>query len=213
MIRAILADDHRIVIDGLKHVLSHEGDIEIVGIAGSGEELLGILDGGKGADILILDMSMPGRSGIDLIEYIRRNRNSLPILVLSMYPEAIYGIRALRAGANGYLTKDSDASQLLHAIRRVAAGYRFASETLMQQIMSESLETPARADDLLSDREIMVLQLLASGSSVTDIANHLNLSVKTISTHKSNIQGKLGLNGTAQLTRYAIARNMVTTIS
>ena len=213
MIRAILADDHRIVIDGLKYILSHEGDIEIVGIAGSSEELLTILDNKKEANILILDMSMPGRSGTDLIEHIRRNRKSLPILVLSMYPESVYGIRALRSGANGYLTKDSDASQLLHAIRRVAAGYRFASENLIQQIMNETSTAPTREDHLLTDREIMVLQLLASGSSVTDIANQLNLSVKTISSHKSNIQNKLGLNGTAQLTQYAIARNMVAAIN
>lgn len=208
MIRIILADDHRIVTDGLKQILSHQEDMTIVAVAEDGDRLCALLQTGVAVDILILDMSMPGRTGLDLIKHLRRYWQTLPILVLSMYPEAIYGLRALKSGANGYLTKDSDASQLVRAVRQVAAGRSHASAELTNQLIDCSRGIRPSESEPLSDRELHVLQLLSSGMSATEIAERLCLSIKTISSHKANIQRKLGVVGTAHLVKYAVSQGL-----
>ncbi|AGT11126.1 response regulator [Paracoccus aminophilus] len=205
MIRIVLADDHRIVTDGLAQILSYQEDMEIAAVVEDGDRLCALLQTGIEIDVLVLDMSMPGRTGLDLIKHLNRHWPKLPILVLSMHPEAVYGMRALKLGANGYLTKDSDASQLVRAVRQVAAGRSYASEALISQLVDSARGAPNSDIQALSDRELLVLQLLASGSSVTDIAERLCLSVKTVSTHKANIQRKLGVVGTAHLVKYALS--------
>lgn len=208
MIRIVLADDHRIVTDGLKQILSHQADMEISAVVEDGDSLCALLQTGAEVDIVVLDMSMPGRTGLDLLKHLRRFWPKLPILVLSMHPESIYGLRALKSGANGYLTKDSDASQLVSAVRQVAAGKSFASEELIDQLVGSTRGAQGSEVQALSDRELLVLQLLASGSSVTVIADRLCLSVKTVSTHKANIQRKLGISGTAHLVKYALSNGI-----
>jgi DNA-binding NarL/FixJ family response regulator len=209
MIRIVVADDHTIVREGLKQLLSAAGDLEIVGEARDGHEVMErvrTLD----FDLLLLDMSMPGKGGIELIKQVRSERPKLRILVLSMHEEHQYAVRAIRAGAAGYLTKESATRQLVDAIRKVASGGAFISAEVAQQLalgaMPDAKGLPHTA---LSDREFQVFKLIVDGASVTDIAERLHLSVKTVSTHKSNILQKMNMTTQAELIRYAIAERLV----
>ena len=209
MIRVVLADDHTIVREGLKQLLGSAGDLQVVGEAKDGHEVIErvrALD----FDLLLLDMSMPGKSGIDLIKQVRAEKPRLRILVLSMHEEHQYAVRAIRAGAAGYLTKESASRQLLEAIRKVASGGAFISTEVAQQLalgaMPDAKGPPHTA---LSDREFEIFRLIADGKSVTDIAERLHLSVKTVSTHKSNILHKMNMASQAELIRYAIEQKLV----
>jgi DNA-binding NarL/FixJ family response regulator len=204
MIRVLLADDHEIVRDGLKRILGAAGDLQVAGEAANGDQALALVKGND-YDVALLDMSMPGLAGIDLIKRLRIEKPKLRILVLSMHGEQQYAARALKAGASGYLTKDSAAGQLVGAIRKVAAGGVHVSEAAAAGLVSAE-RAPHQA---LSDREFEVLRLLAGGRSPTEIAGQLHLSVKTVSTHKAHIQQKLGLGGTADLVRYALEHKLV----
>jgi DNA-binding NarL/FixJ family response regulator len=204
MIRVLLADDHEIVRDGLKRILGAAGDLQVAGEAANGDQALALVKGND-YDVALLDMSMPGLAGIDLIKRLRIEKPKLRILVLSMHGEQQYAARALKAGASGYLTKDSAAGQLVGAIRKVAAGGVHVSEAAAAGLVSAE-RAPHQA---LSDRELEVLRLLAGGRSPTEIAGQLHLSVKTVSTHKAHIQQKLGLGGTADLVRYALEHKLV----
>jgi DNA-binding NarL/FixJ family response regulator len=204
MIRVLLADDHEIVRDGLKRILAATTDVQVAGEAASGDEALALVKAND-YDVALLDMSMPGLSGIDLIKRIRVEKPKLRILVLSMHGEQQYAARALKAGAAGYLTKESAAEKLLGALRKVAAGGVHVSDAA-----AVSLVSAERASyQALSDREFEVLRLLAGGRSPTEIAEQLHLSVKTVSTHKAHVQEKLGLGGTADLVRYALEHKLV----
>jgi DNA-binding NarL/FixJ family response regulator len=209
MIRLVLADDHTIVREGLKQLLGAAGDIEVVGEASDGHEVIErirTLD----FDLLLLDMSMPGRSGIELIRQVRAEKPRLRMLVLSMHEENQYAVRAIRAGASGYLTKESASRQLVEAIRKVAAGGAFISSEVAQQLalaaMPDAKGPPHAA---LSDREFQIFRMLADGLSVSDIAERLSLSVKTVSTHKSNILRKMNMSTPAELIRYALTHRLV----
>ncbi|HEY1460484.1 MAG TPA: response regulator transcription factor [Casimicrobiaceae bacterium] len=208
MIRVVLADDHTIVREGLKHLLSSTPDIGVVGEAVDGFEALQRvreLD----FDVLVLDLSMPGKSGMDLIKQARSERPGVRIVVLSMHQEHQYAVRAIRAGASGYLTKESASAQLVSAIRKVAAGGAFISAEVAERLAHEAHGVqPAAAYSRLSDREYEVLTLLVSGESLTAIAARLNLSVKTISTHKARLMQKIGVDNQADLIRYAIAQGI-----
>ena len=204
MIRVLLADDHEIVRDGLKRILGAAGDLQVAGEAANGDQALALVKAND-YDVALLDMSMPGLAGIDLIKRVRIEKPKLRILVLSMHGEQQYATRALKAGASGYLTKDSAAGQLVGAIRKVAAGGVHVSEAAAAGLVSAE-RAPHQA---LSDREFEVLRLLAGGRSPTEIAGRLHLSVKTVSTHKTHIQQKLGLSGTADLVRYALEHKLV----
>ena len=204
MIRVLLADDHEIVRDGLKRILDAAGDLQVAGEAANGDQALALVKEND-YDLALLDMSMPGLAGIDLIKRIRIEKPKLGILVLSMHGEQQYAARALKAGASGYLTKDSAAEQLVGAIRKVAAGGVHVSDAAAASLVSAS-RAPHQE---LTDREFEVLRLLAGGRSPTEIAAQLHLSVKTISTHKSHIQEKLGLGGTADLVRYALEHKLL----
>lgn len=209
MIRLVLADDHTIVREGLKQLLGAAGDLQVVGEAQNGHEVIErvrALD----FDVLLLDMSMPGKSGIELIRQVHAEKPKLRILVLSMHEEHQYAVRAIRAGAAGYLTKESASRQLVDAIRKVAAGGAFISSEVAQQLALGAM--PGATGPLhasLSDREFQIFQLIAGGKSVSDIAGRLNLSVKTVSTHKANVLQKMNMSTQAELIRYALTHRLV----
>ena len=208
MIRVVIADDHTIVREGLRQLLSAVGDFEVVAEAVDGYEALASVRTTE-VDVLVLDMSMPGKSGMDLIRQLKTEKPRLRIVVLTMHEESQYAVRAIRAGASGYVTKDSASAQLVHAIRKVAAGGAFISAEVAEQLARQAHgEGSAAPHEALSDREFQVLRLIASGVSLTDIGTQLHLSVKTISTHKSHILEKLGLANQTELIRYAIAHGL-----
>jgi len=204
LIRILLADDHEIVRDGLKRILSATGDLLVAGEAASGDQALALVRAND-YDVAMLDMSMPGLSGIDLIKRLKAEKPALKILVLSMHGEHQYAARALKAGASGYLTKDSAAEQLVGALRKIAAGGLHISEAAAASLMASE----RRLHGALSDREFEVLRLLASGLGPTEIGERLHLSVKTVSTHKARILEKLELDSTADLVRYAMEHKLL----
>ena len=208
MIRVVVADDHTILREGLKQLLLAAGDIDIVGEAGDGFEVLRRVRTDE-FDVLLLDMSMPGKSGTELIKQVKSERPRLRVLVLSMHEEHQYAVRALKAGASGYLTKESASVQLVTAIRKVAAGGAFISAEVAEQLALDAMpnaEGPPHT--LLSDREYQVFQRLVAGVSVSDIATELNLSGKTVSTHKARLMEKLGVTNPAELIRYAMKHRL-----
>lgn len=208
-LRVLLADDHAIIRDGLKQILADTEDLAVCGEAANGNEAL-LLVREQEWDVIVLDISMPGRSGLDLIRLIRDEKPKLPILILSMHHEEQYAVRALHAGASGYLTKESDAELLVQAIRRVARGGVYVSDTVAQLIarglMPAASELPHTT---LSDREYQIFHRLVLGQGLTDIANELSLSVKTISTHKTRILQKMAMTNSSELIRYAVAHHLV----
>jgi DNA-binding NarL/FixJ family response regulator len=210
MIRVLLADDHVIVRAGLRELLADTGDVVVAGEAGNGQEVLASIRK-EDYDVLVLDMSMPGRSGIELIRQLKGEKPKLRILVLSMHGEAQYAVRAIRAGASGYLTKDSATEQLVAAIRRIAAGGAYVSPETAERLALDFNRPAEEAapHTLLTDREFQVFQLIVGGSSVGEIAEALALSVKTVSTHKTRIMEKMGLGNEAALVRYAVRHKLV----
>jgi two-component system, NarL family, invasion response regulator UvrY len=204
VIRVLLADDHKIVRDGLKRILSAHGDIDVVAEAATGDEALAQVKGQE-FDVVLLDMSMPGLSGMDLIKRLKLEKPKLRILVLSMHGEQQYAARALKAGASGYLNKDSAAEQLVGAIRKIAAGGVHIGDAAAASLLAAH-KAPHEA---LSDREFEVLRLLVEGLGPTEIGEKLHLSVKTVSTHKTRILDKLRLGSTAELVRYALDHKLL----
>ncbi len=204
MTRVLVADDHAIVREGLKRIIDGQDGIEIVGEATNGHEVLESVRAG-GFDILLLDLSMPGKSGIELIKQVKDESPKLRVLVLTMHEEDQYAVRAIRAGASGYLTKESAPAQLVSAIRRLAEGRLYISPNVAEQL---ALDVRPRDDEAphrqLSDREFEVFQHLVNGRSISDIASQLHLSVKTVSTHKTRILQKMSASSVADLVRYAI---------
>lgn len=209
MIRIVVADDHTIVREGLKQLLGAAGDLSVVGEAQDGHtvmELVRTLD----FDVLLLDMSMPGRSGIELIKQVLSEKARLRVLILSMHEEQQYAVRAIRAGAAGYLTKESASAQLVSVIRKVAAGGAFIGPAVAEQLALAAMpQTEGLPHTALSDREYQVFQALAAGRTVSEIATQLNLSVKTISTHKARLMQKMSLPNQAELIRYALAHKLI----
>jgi two-component system, NarL family, invasion response regulator UvrY len=205
VIRVLIADDHKIVRDGLKGILAATPDLQAAGEAASGDEALALVKAND-YDVVMLDMSMPGLSGMDLIKRLRIERPKLRILVLSMHGEQQYAARALKAGASGYLNKDSAAEMLVGAIRKIAAGGVHITEAAAATLLQSSEKPPHEA---LSDREFEVLRLLAGGLGPTEIGEKLHLSVKTVSTHKTRILEKLGIGSTAELVRYALDNKLI----
>lgn len=209
MIKVLIADDHAIVRQGLKQILAETDDMMVAGEAGTGAEVIGkIREGDWG--VVLLDISMPGKSGIDTLKQIKEEKPKLPVLVLSMYPEEHYAIRLLKAGASGYLTKESAPELLVTAIRRVAGGKKYISpslaETLAHELGGDS-EKPLHG--MLSDREYQIFCAIASGKTVSDIAAALSLSVKTISTYRARILEKMKMKNNAELTYYAMKHHLV----
>lgn len=209
MIRVLLADDHAIVRAGLKEILADTGDIEVAGEAANGQEVLARVSA-QDFDVAVLDMSMPGRNGIELIKLVKAEKPKLRILVLSMHSEEQYAVRALKAGASGYLSKDSAADELVAAIRRIAGGGAYVTpETAERLALGAAPRAEAAPHTLLSDREFQVFRMIARGAAVGEIARELSLSVKTISTHKTRILEKMGLANQAELIRYALEHHLL----
>jgi DNA-binding NarL/FixJ family response regulator len=204
MIRILIADDHAIVREGLKRIVTCADDMEVIGEAADGAEVMQHVRGSD-FDVLVLDLSMPGRSGMELIKLVRGEKPKLRILVLSMHEELQYAVRAIKSGASGYLTKESAPVQLLQVLRKIAAGGAFISTDVAEQLaLGSMLGGSTAAHEKLTDREFEVFRLIAVGMSVTEIAARLNLSAKTISTHKANLMQKMSLQNQSELIRYAI---------
>lgn len=209
MIRILLADDHAIIRDGLRQIFAETGDLQVAGEAASGHEVLARVREADW-DILLLDLSMPGKSGLELIKQIKTEKPRLPILVLSMHEPEQYAQRALRAGAAGYLNKDSDAPQLIEVVRKVARGGVFVGPEVAEQMARGLMPDAERLPhSLLSDREFQVFRLIAGGTAITDIARQLSLSVKTVSTHKTRIMQKMNLANHTELVRYALDHRLL----
>jgi len=209
MIKILVADDRAIVREGLKQILQETPDIVVADEARNGEEVMAKA-GAKDFDLVLLDISLPGRSGLDILKQLKCQKPELPILILSMHPEEQYAVRSLRAGASGYLTKESAPSELIKAIKRVAQGKKYITSSLTEKLAFEvgaNSEKPIH--EALSDREYQVLCMLASARTVSEIAKALSLSIKTISTHRSRILKKMGMKNNAQLIHYAIRHNLV----
>lgn len=209
MIHVLIADDHAVVRAGLKQILSSTADVRVAAEAASGNEALAAIRAQR-FDVIVLDMSMPGRSGLDLIRQIKDEQPQARILVLSMHQEEQYAVRALKAGASGYLNKDSAPELLVGAIRKVAGGGAFISPNIAEQLAHGVIRNQNQPlHTLLSDREFEVFQRLVAGQSVSAIADKLNVSVKTISTHKSRIMQKMGMESATELIRYALENGLV----
>ncbi|NLP60606.1 response regulator [Paraburkholderia sacchari] len=209
MMRIMIADDHAIIRDGLKRILSTVPDMEVAAEAVDGTDVVEQLRS-TAIDVLLLDMSMPGKSGIALIQQIKASHPALPVLVLSMYRESQYAVQAIRAGAAGYLTKNAESDQLIGAIRKVARGGTIVSALVAEKLVKQ-LQQPASAfpHTFLTPREFQIFQMLVEGSSINDIAHSLSLSSKTVSTHKANILDKMEIPSTAGLVHYAIQHGLV----
>lgn len=208
MIRIVIADDHAIVREGLKRIILATGDMEVTGEAANGSEVLQRVRE-LTFDVLVLDLSMPGRSGMEVIRLVRAEKPKLRILVLSMHQELQYAVRAIKSGASGYLTKESAPAQLEQAIRKIAGGGAFVTAEVAEQLALGAMPgSEAPLHDSLSNREFEVFRMLVAGVSVTDIAGQLHLSVKTVSTHKGNLMNKIGLQNQSELIRYALRHGL-----
>lgn len=209
MIQILIADDHAIIRDGLKQIISFVSNMAVAGEASNGEEVLQKLRALQ-VDVLVLDMSMPGKSGIALIQQINAIKPDLPILVLSMHQESQYAVQAMRAGASGYITKNTASSQLIEGIRKVAEGGTFVSPEisakLIKQLHKPETDLPHTK---LTAREFQIFSMLVEGHSVNDIAKILSLSNKTISTHKAAVLQKMEASTTASLVYYALKHGLI----
>ncbi|HZW20780.1 response regulator transcription factor [Noviherbaspirillum sp.] len=209
-IRILIADDHAIVREGLKQILADTRDMVVAGDAENGNDAIKLARRGD-SDVLLLDISMPDRSGIEVLKQVKKETPKLAVLMLSMHREDQYAIRSLKAGAAGYLNKQSAPAELVDAIRQVAAGRKYISPALAQelanQVGDENRETPPH--ETLSDREYQTLVMIASGKTVSDIAAELTLSVKTISMYRSRLLQKMKMRHNAELTHYAIKNHLV----
>ncbi|HBA83962.1 MAG TPA: DNA-binding response regulator [Verrucomicrobia bacterium] len=210
MIRVLIVDDHPIFRQGLKQVLSDDPGIVVAGEAGNGREALQLMRS-QSYDVVTLDISIPDIGGMDILKQIKSERSDLKLLMLSIYPEEQFAIRALKAGASGYLTKNSVPDELVTAIQKVAAGSTYVTASLAQKLAFDVQDRTAakQPHESLSDREFEILRLLGRGLTVSEIADRLRLSVKTVSTHRAHILTKMHLDNNAQLIKYAIDRQLV----
>ena len=209
MIRVLIADDHTLMREGLKQILAATGDVTVAGEASDGHQTLEMVRHGKW-DVLLLDVSMPGKSGVELILQLKVEQPRLPILILSMHKEDEYAIRTIRAGASGYLCKDSASQLLVDAIRKVAAGGRFISPEVAGDLAFDLILNDDRPPHtLLSSREFQIFQLIVAGRGITEIAQQLNLSVKTVSTYKTRILQKMTATSVADLIRYGLKHRLL----
>ena len=209
MIQILIVDDHAILRRGLKEILEREFRDVSIGGAGTAEQALTQLESEKW-DLVILDITMPGRSGVDVLRHLKALRPNLPVLVLSMHPEDQYGKRVLKAGASGYMNKESAPEELIKAVRKLLSGGRYVSPTLAETLavdLGRDDDTPAH--ERLSDREFEVLRKMASGKTVGQIAQELHLSVPTVSTYRARILEKMGMSTNAELIRYALSHHLV----
>lgn len=208
MINVLIADDHAVVRRGLRQILAETSDIVVGAEAGTADDVLQLVRDSR-FDVVVLDIAIPRANGLDLLVQIRRERPQLPVLILTVYSEEQYAVRAIKAGAAGFLTKESAPERLLEAVRKVAAGGRFVSaelgETLASIVAGEAAGVP---HERLSDREFEVLKMLASGKTVSQVAVEIDLSVKTVSTYRTRILKKMEMKTNAELTHYAVKHGL-----
>ncbi|MCC6472592.1 MAG: response regulator transcription factor [Burkholderiales bacterium] len=210
MIRIVLADDHAVVRRGIRQILSDTDDMKVVGEAANAGDLLHLLRRQE-CDVLVLDISMPpGKNGIEALKHIKKEWPRLPVLMLSMYPEDQAAVRAIRAGASGYITKNSAVEKVVDAVRRLAGGKKYITEELAEAL-AEALDLDADQPphELLSDREFQTLQLIASGKTLIEIAETLCISPKTVSVYRARLLEKMGLKNNAELTHYALKSGLI----
>ena len=210
MIKILIGDDHTVVREGLKQIVAETSDMVVSDEASNGHEVLNKALSSD-YDVIVLDITMPGIHGLDVLKQIKSQKPALPVLVLSMHPEEQYAVRVIKAGAAGYLTKESASDELIAAIRKVSSGRKYITSSLAEKIASD-LETDAEKlpHEFLSDREYQVMCMIAEGKTVKEIADELYLSVKTISTYRSRILEKTGMKTNAELTRYALQNSLIT---
>jgi DNA-binding NarL/FixJ family response regulator len=210
MINVVVVDDHAVVREGLKRIIAESGGgMNVSGEAADGYEAMQVIKR-EPCDVVLLDITMPNKSGLDVLKELHAESPRLPVLVLSMHPEDQYAVRVLRAGAAGYVTKESAPAKLVQAIRKVVRGGKYVSASLAEKLVYDlGSETDKAPHEILSDREYQVLCMIASGKTVTQIAEELTLSVKTISTYRVRILEKLKMNNNAEITRYAIKEGLV----
>jgi len=209
MIKILIADDHPIVRKGLKQILSEEIDIGEVGEAQNSQEVLDLVQK-QDWDIVVVDITMPGRGGIDVLKELKQLRPKLPVLILSMHPEDQYAVRSLKAGAAGYLTKGSAQEELIKAIRKILQGGKYVSSTLAEKLAFDLEREPEKPlHETLSDREYQVMLMIASGKTISQIAEEMLLSVKTISTYRTRLLEKMKMATNAEITHYAIKNKLV----
>ncbi len=209
MIKILIADDHPIVRQGLRQILSETPDMAVAGEAVNGQETLAQVRAG-GWDVLVLDITMPDRSGFDILKDLKYERPDLPVLILSIHAEEQFAVRLLKAGAAGYLTKENAPDELIKAIRKVVSGGKYISRTLAETL-AVGLDTAAEQPrhETLSDREFQVMQLMASGKTLADIAETLSLSPKTVSTYRTRLLEKMDLRTNADIIRYAVENGLI----
>ncbi len=209
MIKVLIADDHPIVRQGLRQILSGVSDMRVAGEAVDGHETLAQVRAG-GWDVLVLDITMPGRSGFDILKELKHQQPDLPVLVLSIHAEEQFAVRVLKAGASGYLTKENAPTELIKAIRKVVSGGKYISRGLAESLaFGLDADSDRPPHEALSDREFQVMQLMAGGKTLAEIADELSLSAKTVSTYRTRLLEKMNLKTNAEIIRYAIEHGLV----
>ncbi|MDP2902417.1 MAG: response regulator transcription factor [Methylovulum sp.] len=207
MINLLIADDHATIREGVKKIIAEIPDMQVCGEAASGDEAFNKIRA-NGWDVLLLDISMPGRNVLDLVGLAKRQSPHLPVLIFSMYPEDQYAIRMLKAGADGYVTKDSSPDELVTAIRKVAGGRKYISAAVAENLIDElKMDKNIPSHAKLSDREFQVFLAIAAGKSICEIANDMTLSAKTVSTFKTRLMSKMQMDSNADIIRYALQNN------
>jgi len=209
VIKILIADDHTVVREGLKQILAETDDLVVAGEAGRGHEVLEHI-GREDWDMVLLDLAMPGKDGLETLKEIKREKPKLPVLVLSIYPEEQYAVRALKAGASGYLTKESAPEELIAAIRKVSKSGKYISSSLAEKLASHlEVDADKPVHETLSDREYQVMLKIASGKAVKQIAAEMFLSVKTVSTYRVRALNKMGMKNNSEFTYYAIRNGLL----
>jgi two-component system, NarL family, invasion response regulator UvrY len=209
MLRVFIADDHPVVRQGLKGILADQTDMFLAGEAGTGQELMDKMRDAP-CDVILLDINMPGRGGLDILSDLRRSYPKTPVLILSIYPEDQFGPRVLKSGAAGYMNKETACEQLVGAIRKVCSGGKYISAALAEKIASDlAADAQGAPHERLSHREYQVMRLIASGKTVSQIARELSLSQKTISTHRARLLDKMRMKTNAELTFYALSNKLI----
>jgi two-component system, NarL family, invasion response regulator UvrY len=208
MINILIADDHELIREGLKKILKKESDMEILGEASNAQEVFELVKNRK-LSIVLLDISMPGPSGLDVLTHLKQDHPKLPVLILSMHPEDRFAVRALKAGAAGYVTKDSAVAELVNAIRKVVGGSKYVSPYLAEKLADDLEQSEKPPHETLSDREFQVMRLIAMGRKTSDIAEELSLSISTVNTYRTRILEKMKMETNVDLTRYAIENHLV----
>ncbi len=209
MIRTLIADDHVLIREGFKKLIGKEPGMSVVAECANGSEVLGAVER-TGCDVVVLDLNMPGKNGLDVLAELRNVSRSPKVIVLSISPEEQFGVRVMKAGAWGYLTKESAPEELLNAIRKVSSGHKYVSEGLAERMAFDLAgQSDAKLHERLSDREFQVLRLLGAGKTTAEIGEQLSLSINTINTYRKRIQEKTGLRSNGEMVRYAVENGLV----